>query len=441
MGNLPGREESPSRFAYNGINHRHMADAPFHPSSNSGEFSPSDQLITFVPHGLLTEARLLSWRESMLRNPLLLTVMCLCTAGLAAQDLENLQIHGFATQGLLYSTNNNYLTMKSSDGSLQWTEGAVSLNDALSDKLRVGIQIHMYQMGQIGGPQLLVDWASGDYKVNDNLGFRFGKVKMPIGLFNDSQDVDALFLWVLLPQCNYPDDNRDFDLAVLGGLVYGRLSVGDRMSVQYRGYVGENRLDANGGYMQTLSEYGLTFPSAPSGKAVGGDLRWITPMRGLSAGASVESQGLDGSGPEGTLHIPPSPLTAYYAEWKKGKWYIAGEYWRMPMTLVAQAGAITTWQAIDQRSWYPMVSYQLTGKLQVGTYYSHYINKASDTSLPENYSKDWVVSGRYNFNPNFYGKIEGHFLHGTAIGYYESVNPDGLKPDTAMLATRIGFTF
>jgi hypothetical protein len=376
----------------------------------------------------------------MLRRAALLT-LCLCAAGLAAQDLDNLQVHGFATQGFLYSTNNNYLTMKSSDGSLQWTEGAISLNDSVSDKLRVGIQIHMYQMGQIGGPEVLVDWASGDYKLNDNLGFRVGKVKTPFGLFNDSQDVDALFLWVLLPQCNYPDDNRDFDLAVLGGEAYGRLSFGDRGRVQYRGYVGESRLDANGGYMLALSQSGLTFPSPPGGKAAGGDLRWVTPIEGLSIGVSAESQGLDGSGPQGTVHIPPALATTYYAEWKKGKWYVAGEYFRTPITIMAQVGNIPMAEMIDQRSWYPMISYQLLKKLQVGTYYSHYINKAGDTSQPENYSKDWAISGRYNFNANFYSKIEGHFLHGTGIGYYQSVNPNGLKPDTAMLAARIGFTF
>lgn len=91
----------------------------------------------------------------------------LVTSCLEAQDLENLQIHGFVTQGFLFSTHNNYLTMKSSSGSLQWTEGAVSLNDSLSEKLRLGIQLHMYQVGQIGGPNLLVNWVSGDYKIND----------------------------------------------------------------------------------------------------------------------------------------------------------------------------------------------------------------------------------------------------------------------------------
>ena len=355
--------------------------------------------------------------------------------------MDHLQIHGFATQGFLFSTKNNYLTMKSSSGSLQWTEGAINLNDSVSDKMRVGIQLHMYQMGQIGGPNVLVDWVSADYKVNDKLGFRAGKIKIPMGLFNDSQDVDSLFLWTLLPQANYPDDNRDFDLAALGGELYGSLDLERRGRLQYRGFAGESRLDANGGYVLSLAEYGLTFPTPPSGKVFGGDLRWAAAWPGLTFGASAQSQALDGSGPQGTVHLAPFFMTAYYGEWSKGKWYVAAEYWRVPTTTQLYFGTDGIWLPVDQRSWYPMVSYRLTEKLQIGTYYSHSVNKAADTSLPENHSKDWAISGRYNFNANLYGKIEGHFLHGTEVGYHNGRNPDGLKPNTALLAARIGFTF
>lgn len=79
----------------------------------------------------------------MPRRGMLTWVICLCAIGSAAQDLENLQIHGFATKSFLFSTNNNYLTMKSSDGTLQWTEGAVSVSDAETEKLRFGIQLHI----------------------------------------------------------------------------------------------------------------------------------------------------------------------------------------------------------------------------------------------------------------------------------------------------------
>jgi hypothetical protein len=117
---------------------------------------------------------------------ILLVLVFLWSTSLHAQDLAGIEIHGFVTQGFLFSTHNNYLTMNSSSGSLQWTDGALSLSDSLSDSLRVGIQLHMYQLGQLGGPNVQIDWASGDYRVNDQFGFRAGKVKTVLGLFNDS---------------------------------------------------------------------------------------------------------------------------------------------------------------------------------------------------------------------------------------------------------------
>ena len=378
----------------------------------------------------------------MPRRSVPLILVCMYAVSLLAQDLENIQIHGFATQGFLFSSNNNYLSMKSNAGSLQWTDGAISVSDPVTDNLRVGIQLHMYQLGQFGGPNIQVDWASGDYKFNDRLGFRAGKIKTPLGLFNDSQDVDSLFLWILLPQSTYPVDNRGLYLSELGGEAYGGLSLGKQVgSLQYSGYVGQSALDSNGGYTEQLAEAGLVFQNPPSGRTFGGDLRWLTPWRGFMVGSSLVSQALDGTAPAGTVHVSPCLISAHYAQWKKGRLYFAGEYWRTPVNPVLTIGPATVLMPLDQRAWYAMASYRVSEKLQLGSYYSHYLNKAADTSLPPNYSKDFVVSGRYNFNEYFYGKVEGHFLHGTGLGYYMSTNPSGLKPDANLLAAKIGFSF
>ena len=151
----------------------------------------------------------------MFRRILILAFLCICAGTLLAQDLSNIQIHGFVTQGFLYSTTNNLFTMNTSAGSAQWTDAAVSFTDALSDQLRVGVQLHVYQLGEIGGPNLQIDWASGDYRVNDKAGFVAGKIKTVFGLFNDSQDVDAVHLWVLLPESFYPVDNKSLSLVPL----------------------------------------------------------------------------------------------------------------------------------------------------------------------------------------------------------------------------------
>jgi hypothetical protein len=378
----------------------------------------------------------------MPRRMRLFVLVCICTGSMYAQDLAGIEVHGFVTQGFLFSSHNNYLSMKSSDGSVQWTDGAVSVSDSLTDKLRVGIQLHMYQLGDLGSANVQIDWASGDYRVNDYFGIRAGKVKTALGLFNDSQDVDAVFLWILLPQSIYQIDNKSFFLAHVGGEVYGGLPLGRRIGkLQYRGYAGQANLDLNGGYVKLAADAGVAFETAPGGKIYGGDLRWETPLGGLTLGTSARVQALDGTSPVGSVHVPATFISTEYAQFKKGKFYFAGEYRRFPLNTLVTIGPAVIPVPEDQRAWFAMGSYRLTEKVHLGTYYSHYVNKSLDTALPANYSKDWVASGRYDFNEYFYGKIEGHFLHGTGLGYYNSTNPNGLKPNSNMLAAKIGFSF
>lgn len=369
-------------------------------------------------------------------------VVCACTVTLRAQDLSGIQFHGFVTQGFLFSSHNNYLTMQTSSGSLQWTEGAFSVSDSLSDRLRTGIQLHMYQLGQLGGPNVHVDWALGDYRVNDYLGFRAGKVKTVMGLFNDSQDVDAIFLWVLLPQCSYPVDNEGFFLSHLGGEAYGYLPLGKHGGkLRYDGYAGHSYLPLDGGYIKQLTDLGLIFTNEPSGETYGGDMRWETPLKGLLVGYSPMVLGISGAAVAGNLLVPSFFMSARYAQFTRGKFYVAGEYDKAPYNEILAIGPQQIFLPVDERDWYVMGSYRIAKRLQVGSYYSHDINKALDTSLPANYSKDFVLSERYDFNSYFYAKIEDHFLHGTNLGYYQSTNPDGLKPNSNILAAKIGFSF
>jgi hypothetical protein len=391
----------------------------------------------------------------MSRRVLSLLFLCACAGTMFAQDLSNIQIHGFATQGILYSSANNFLGANTSAGSLQWTDGAVSVSDAISDKLRVGIQLHMSQLGEFGGPELQVDWASGDYKLNDYAGIRAGKIKTPLGLFNDSQDVDAVHLWALLPQGMYPIANRSFYLSILGGEYYGAAKLGNKGgTLVYRGYVGYRSLDINGGYQNEINsgveslETGLgvpyTPPTSPSGgMSFGGDVRWVTPLKGLLIGESTMIADLHGSQGPVTFGQPLNGLTQYYTQYEKGKFFADAEYRRQPVAFHEAAGPVYVPIPLDWRSWYVMTGYHVTERLQLGTYYSHFVDAGgtNNTALAANYSKDWTVSARYDFNSYFYAKLEEHFVHGTDGDYYADDNPNGEKARANLLAAKIGFSF
>ena len=93
--------------------------------------------------------------------------------------------------------------MDTSAGSAGWTEGAVNVNEQLTEKLRVGVQVHVTKLGEFGSWTPVFDWALVDYRFNRWVGVRAGKVKIRWGLYNDTQDADPSYLWSLLPESLY----------------------------------------------------------------------------------------------------------------------------------------------------------------------------------------------------------------------------------------------
>jgi hypothetical protein len=97
----------------------------------------------------------------------MLSAVTLCGQSL---DELNIQIHGYATQGFVYTTNNNWNSMNSTDGSPAWTEAVFNVTAQPDPKLRVGAQVRYFLMGDSFGNAITLDWASADYKVNDKFG-------------------------------------------------------------------------------------------------------------------------------------------------------------------------------------------------------------------------------------------------------------------------------
>ena len=367
-----------------------------------------------------------------------------------AQSLEdlNIQIHGYATQGFLYTTNNNILTTHSSDGSPAWTEAVLNIGAQPIPKLRIAVQGRYFLLGNFGNAVTL-DWAAADYKADERLGVRFGKVKTPSGLFNDIQDIDPSYIWSLLPQSIYPISSRNSVLAHYGGVAYGTLGEGGKLGkLEYRGWGGERQIAANDGYLLAQAEQGILAPNGIGGATYGAAIHWRTPLRGLMVGASDSKQPMwsanltagNGALP-GTESIAPFNVPNYFALYEKNKVMAAAEYGRLPISLNLQfAGLPPNHQRLDFRNWYAMASYKLTSKITAGVYDSQQFDRQAPLG-PARYSKDWAISGRYDFSQYLYAKAEEHIIDGTAIGYDADLNPNGLKPNTKLTILKVGVSF
>ena len=99
------------------------------------------------------------------------------------------------------------------------------------------------------------DWAYASYQFKPWFAIRGGKVKTVLGLYNDTQDLDFLHTFALLPQSMYPTDLRDSTIAHTGGDVYGDIRLKNHMGIlSYTAYAGHREDSKYGGYPYLLKQ-------------------------------------------------------------------------------------------------------------------------------------------------------------------------------------------
>lgn len=400
-------------------------------------------------------------------------LVCLWTGQIGrAQEFKvwdrTVQVHGFASQGFVYTNQNNWLTMNTSHGSAAMTDMGLNMSSQFTDKFRVGAQVYDRNLGELGQWHPSLDWAVADYRFQNWFGVRAGKVKTTLGLYNDSQDLDALHVFALLPQSVYPADLRDTMIAHSGGDLYGNVALRHHLGeLSYTGFVGHRSDSIYSGYPYLVARFDVYLRSM-GGLQYGGDLRWSTPVKGLTIGASRMNEEITAKGSFVNLFNPSAGLApyetsstafwtnGYYGQYVVRKLRIDAEYRRHFSRQTYLPGVEP---AIDTRAWYVSGTYRIGKHIEVGSYYSHYtatnvvwgamspiFPSQTDTSLPQNHIYDKVVAARVDLNRFTYMKLEGHFMDGYGLGsypdgFYPQQNPQGFKPNTNALVVKTGFYF
>ena len=387
---------------------------------------------------------------------LLLFCLCACPILLHAQDFKlfdrDVQIHGFASQGFVHTSDNNWLTMNTSGfGSGEFTDFGANASTQITDKFRIGAQLYDRNLGGLGRWHPTLDWALATYKFTPWFGIRGGKVKTVMGLYNDTQDLDFLHTFALLPQSVYPTDLRDVTLAHTGGDIFGDIPVGKSFgTLSYTAYAGHRNDSPYGGFAYLVNSDGGTFNSF-GGLQYGGDLRWATPLKGLLVGASRMNEDLTLDfligGTDFRLNSSSDWTNQYYGQYSRNKLVVDAEYRRYWTDLGTQGVSMIE---EDVRGWYVAGSYHVAKRVQVGSYFSHYwLNYPISGLLSSGTGHDYDKAITVRFDPNRFTniKVEGHFMDGYGLpdqypnGFYAANNPQGFKPNTNALVIKAGVHF
>ncbi len=135
------------------------------------------------------------------------------------------QIQGFVAQGLIGSTNNRFFGDSRNGISTQFTEAGLHGTWQALDAVRLSGQVLYRRAGESDRDGVRVDYAQADWQFyqteSSQLGLKFGKVKLPYGLYNETRDVPFTRSGILLPQSVYVDNSRNLLLAAPGAFLHG----------------------------------------------------------------------------------------------------------------------------------------------------------------------------------------------------------------------------
>jgi len=373
--------------------------------------------------------------------------LLLSTVVYAERFLKNIRVNGFLSQAFMKSSKNNFLT-RSKKGSFEINELGLTLSTNLTDRLRFGMQLFSRDLGDLGNNSVVLDWAFADYRLTNWLGIRLGKVKAPLGFYNEGRDTDFLRPMAFLPQGIYTEAYRGFIVAYQGAGLYGNILMDKLGDIGYHAFIGTGNISKDETLVKHLENIlnmlepytGITISnmSINTKLAAGGRVEWNTPLTGLRLGGSYlnyDSEFLvhPGAPNIGGLKVPGWLVLSM--EYMAGNFTLAAEYSEMK-TEISAFDIPEPLEKQTNQTYYVMLSYMLNNKVTLtGLVDIHYDDKDDkkgekfvEMGLPDymGWRKDMGLCLRYQVNKNWMLKAEWHAIDGAAL-YMHLYNLDGFE--------------
>jgi hypothetical protein len=408
----------------------------------------------------------------------------------SAQEADNFILRGFVSQGYLKSSANRWLDSDTDEGTFAYTEAALNFTSQPRPKVRVAAQLFARDFGAQGNNRLTLDWGVGEYRAWDQLGFRIGRVKFPVGLYNTLQDADVARPEIFQPSGVYPPERRDLTNAIDGGGIFGTLQLGGAGYLEYEGLYGT--LDLDDSYLLVRATNQLSAALVPpltalrfsnlsyvvaerEGRAKygwGGYVEWHPPVSGLRLrggmqGASVDFAAVTAySAFVGTAPVSLSIRSAaHYAV--PHQFVFSGEYARGGLRLTAEHSRLKTEGSTTlsgtpfpappatvtiahPTSTYGQAAYRFNDHFQASGYYSvSYADRndkdgrnlaARGQAASGAFVKDLAFTLRADVNAHWLVKAEFHNFDGT-YNLSAVENPKPLDKDWTLFALKTTFHF
>jgi hypothetical protein len=327
-----------------------------------------------------------------------------------ADDFGSVELHGFGMQNYLQTSHNLY---DDADHRGTWDDNFLGLVVAvtLNDKMKLWAQLETSSEDSTH-----FTWFFVDYQFSDDLTAHAGRIKFPLGIYNEIIDTKFLQVTSLEPflyraEADFVDDSYN------GAGVDYTQSLGTAGTILWQAYGGNTFTDND------------PSPIVQDRRLYGGRVTYRTPVDGLRflfSAFHVQTQLLS----DQTLHGEDDWIAS--GDYVHGGWDVKSEYGKHQLLGVAsdayylQAGYTFPFA----RRWMPFARYDY-----ITTDKAH---KSSDSY----YQKDVVVGVNFKVIDNVSLRVEDQFNHGYALPVATGEVLAGTgTPSWSLLVVGINFIF
>lgn len=388
---------------------------------------------------------------------LLACALALAPAVTGAEWSDDVQVHGFATQGFLHTSDNDFFG-DSESGSFEFTELGINLSYRATPSLLFSGQLLSRRAGEIYDGSPTIDFALMDWTVvteqTHAFGLMFGRTKNPIGLYNDTRDVAFTRPSIFLPQQIYFDNVRNLILSADGLQAYAKLYT-DTGTWSFNAGIGHNTIDENVEISYLDRDFGGEFE--PANLAMVGRAEFETTdgaWRGaLSAAKARLAFDADATDPIGNGEIDFLFWVAslqYNAEY----WSLTAEYMEQPVEF---DGFSPLYDARDStvQGYYLQGSYLLRNDVELVARYAEGFASKDDRNgrrfaagsfgmAPPHsfYQKDLMLGLRWDVTPSLMLRVEHQWSEGTwTLSRRENPSPLDHAKDWQMFSLLASYRF
>lgn len=370
---------------------------------------------------------------------------------------DDIQFHGFFSQGLFHTTGNNVYGQSQNSVSAGLTELGLNISYQALNNLSFAAQGLYRRAGENTGDwgEATLDYAFVDYTFfnfqEGRIGLRGGRVKNPWGLYNETRDVAFTHPTIFLP-LTYFDRSRTLLLSLDGGQLYA----------DYNTSLGDFTFKFNYGVMNADDDELLrAITITPASGHLKGEASLITQLNYEIMGGkyifAISYAQVGISYEPGNKSDPVTGLKGNFdsfilsAQYNGEKFSLAGEYNRQWNRFSGIANRED--QTRISEYWYVQAGYRILDNLQATIRYDSGVRDINDrsgeifhyqTGLPAHFmfTQDIVFGLRWDITPSWMVRAEYQRVHGaSSVSLIDNPEISELVLNWNIYALQVAFRF